>query len=230
MKNLITILNIILEIRLFGQNDSDSSSLPFGIFTQLWQNTEDAAEPVFTFGELTSPILSNSQNEQDKGSANPISPDSDGDGMPDGWEIWYARWDLVANDWTLNPLSEGDKLETDSDGYSNWEEYNSINPELNEIHLQFSPKYYIKQSNTISGFDTQVWGRITTNLSFGSFIDSNLSQFSGMTCDPNNPDTDGDGMLDGLEMLLTDWNSNDGLWTLNPLVAGTEIMMQIMTA
>ena len=91
---------------------------------------------------------------------------------------------------------------------------------MNEIHLQFSPKYYIKQSNTISGFDTQVWGRITTNLSFGSFIDSNISQFSGMTCDPNNPDTDGDGMLDGLEMLLTDWNSNDGLWTLNPLVAG----------
>ena len=30
--------------------------------------------------------------------------------MPDGWEIWYARWDLVANDWTLNPLSEGDKF------------------------------------------------------------------------------------------------------------------------
>ena len=49
--------------------------------------------------------------------------------MPDGWEIWYARWDLVANDWTLNPLSEGDKFgDPDSDGYSNWEEYNSINP------------------------------------------------------------------------------------------------------
>ena len=211
----------IRDTSFIGQNDSETSTLPFGIFTQLWQNTEDAAEPVFTFGELTSPLLFNSQNEQDKGSANPISPDSDGDGMPDGWEIWYARWDVVANDWTLNPLSEEDKYgDPDSDGYSNWEEYNSINPELNEIHLQFSPKYYIKQSNTISGFDTQVWGRITTNLSFGSFIDSNLSESSGMTCDPNNPDTDGDGMLDGLEMLLTDWNSNDGLWTLNPLVAG----------
>ena len=65
--------------------------------------------------------------------------------------------------------------------------------------MQFSPKYYIKQSNTISVLIPGI--RITIKLSFGSFIDSNISQFSGMTCDPNNPDTDGDGMLDGLEML-----------------------------
>ena len=62
----------IRDTSFIGQNDSDSSSLPFGIFTQLWQNTEDVAESVFTFGELISPLLSNSQNEQDKGSANPL--------------------------------------------------------------------------------------------------------------------------------------------------------------
>ena len=38
--------------------------------------------------------------------------------------------------------------------------------------------------------------------------------------DPNLADSDGDGLLVGCEMLFTDWNSNDGLWTLNPLVAG----------
>jgi len=43
---------------------------------------------------------------------------------------------------------------------------------------------------------------------------------TGRTCDPNNPDTDGDGMYDGIEVLFTQWNQSDGLWTLNPLVAG----------
>ena len=201
--------------------DSDTSSLPFGIYTRLWENTDLNANSKFTFGDLASDLILESQNKLDRGSANPISPDTDNDGMPDGWEIWHARWDLVANKWTLNPLTERDKFEdADSDGYSNWEEYNSIDPEYNEIGQQFSPKYYIKQSNTLSGFDTQIWGRITTNLSFGSFIDSDLIDSSGMGCDPNNPDTDGDGMLDGLEMLLTDWDSTDGKWTLNPLVFG----------
>ena len=41
-----------------------------------------------------------------------------------------------------------------------------------------------------------------------------------MTADPNNVDTDGDGMLDGVELLFTAWNVSAATWTLNPLVAG----------
>ncbi len=43
---------------------------------------------------------------------------------------------------------------------------------------------------------------------------------TGLTCDPNNPDTDGDGMYDGIELLFTQWNQSDEVWTLNPLVPG----------
>jgi len=43
---------------------------------------------------------------------------------------------------------------------------------------------------------------------------------SGWTSDPNNVDTDGDGMLDGIEHLFTAWNLSAETWTLNPLVAG----------
>ena len=41
---------------------------------------------------------------------------------------------------------------------------------------------------------------------------------SALTADPNNPDTDGDGLLDGVEMIFTKWNNEEGTWTLNPLV------------
>ena len=43
---------------------------------------------------------------------------------------------------------------------------------------------------------------------------------SGPTADPNDPDSDGDGMLDGVESLFAVWNATLSIWTLNPLVAG----------
>ena len=208
------------DTSFFGQNSTASSTLPFGLYTSLWQATEALAPSQDTFGGQASGIYLYPQLEDDRGSANPISADSDGDGMADGWEIWHARWDIVADTWTLNPVSETDRYgDPDEDGYSNWEEYNSIDPEQNEIGTKFSPKYYIKQDNTVSGYGLQQWSRITTNLSFGSFIDPDIASSRGMTTDPNDADTDGDGLLDGLEMLLTEWSEDASVWTLNPLVA-----------
>ena len=31
----------------------------------------------------------------------------------------------------------------------------------------------------------------------------------GYTADPNEPDTDGDGLLDGIELMFTRWNATD---------------------
>ena len=53
--------------------------------------------------------------------------------MPDGWEIWFARWNLLDDAWTLNPLDSTDRWQdADDDGMTNWEEYNVISPSLSE--------------------------------------------------------------------------------------------------
>ena len=65
------------------------------------------------------------------GAADPLSADTDDDGMPDGWEIWFARWNLLDDAWTLNPLDSTDRWQdADDDGMTNWEEYNVISPSI----------------------------------------------------------------------------------------------------
>ena len=62
---------------------------------------------------------------------------------------------------------------------------------------------------------------------FGAFLTPEQVALTGPTCDPNNPDTDGDGMYDGIELLFTQWNQSDEVWTLNPLVPVMAITMLI---
>ncbi|MDA1167854.1 MAG: hypothetical protein O2866_03115, partial [archaeon] len=137
---------------------------------------------------------------------------------PDGWEIWFARWNLLDDAWTLNPLDSQDRWQdADDDGMTNWEEYNSIDPLYSEIqNNRSSPQWFV--TTVGAAFAFQQWPGIPTSASFGSFIDDNIRNTSGMTTDPNNIDTDGDGMLDGLELLFTAWNTSAEVWTLNPLV------------
>jgi hypothetical protein len=49
----------------------------------------------------------------DADETNPCSPDTDGDQMPDGWEVQYK----------LNPLLDDASEDADGDGYSNLKEY-----------------------------------------------------------------------------------------------------------
>ena len=62
------------------------------------------------------------------GPTDPTNPDTDGDGMPDGWEMEHRRWVGDAynggNLWTLDPRDPTDKDEdADGDGLSNLCEY-----------------------------------------------------------------------------------------------------------
>ena len=102
---------------------------------------------------------------------------------------------------------------------ANWEEYNSIDPFYTETNENRSaPQWFV--TTVGSAFALQKWPGNTVEFSFGSFITSEQINASGWTCDPNNVDTDGDGMIDGIEQLFTSWNLTAGRWTLNPLVAG----------
>ncbi len=152
------------------------------------------------------------------GSTNPMSTDTDGDGMPDGWEIHYARWNVLDDRWTLNPVDRTDRFDdADADGMTNWEEYASIDPLLNELpQVQSSPQFFVTTIGTAPTL--QQWAGIFTESSFGSFIVADVLNASGPTADPNNPDTDGDGIIDGMEVLFTAWNDSAEVWTLNPLV------------
>ncbi|MDP6905789.1 MAG: hypothetical protein QF440_00030, partial [Candidatus Thalassarchaeaceae archaeon] len=202
--------------------DVDSDGNPLGISTSLYNESWNgsANEPFGFF--VTQEVLSNYPlaPTQDHGSSDPLSRDTDGDGMPDGWEIFFARWDTYAGDWTLNPVMELDSIsDPDGDGMTNWEEYNSIAANYSETNPEkTSPQFYIFGSGPL--ISLQIWESAGSLSSFGEFVDEEQMNRTGRTCDPNNPDSDGDGLYDGLELLFTRWNQTDQVWTLNPLVAG----------
>ncbi len=163
--------------------------------------------------------LSSGMPLDDIGSSDPLSSDSDRDGMPDGWEVFHARWDIFEQGWTLNPVNAGDGLgDPDFDGMSNWEEYNSIDSQISESDGTISsPQFYLTDAGLGALLETP-WIGAESALSFGAFVSEDQAILTGRTGDPNNPDSDGDGLLDGVELIFTSWNSTDGVWTLNPLV------------
>jgi hypothetical protein len=190
-----------------GNMSFDGELIPDNFTTDLFMNISDWGVPESNFGdgELT---------------GDPTDADSDSDGMPDGWEIWYARWHLLEGEWSLNPLDSTDRWDdSDEDGMTNWEEYNSIAPSLSETNSnRSSPQWYV--TTVGAGYTFQQWSGITNPESFGSFVGQDLINISGYTTDPTNPDTDSDGFLDGLELMFTAWNDTAQTWTLNPLVPG----------
>lgn len=174
-----------------------------------------------SFGERTGEYylsLWNGLPVEDIGSSDPLNSDSDNDGMPDGWEVFHARWSLFDNDWTLNPVNGGDGLgDPDMDGMSNWEEYNAIDSRISESDKTISsPQFYLSDSAGV--LRETPWIGAESSLSFGHFLTEEQKIISGNSGDPNNPDTDGDGLLDGIEVIFTSWNSEKGVWTLNPLI------------
>ena len=218
-EQFVNYLEYHLRTDLFVNNGTfDGEEFPIDFETNLFDHIYDYGEPEDTFADRAFSELYNSQTTYSIGAANPWDSDSDTDGMPDGWEIWFARWNLLDDGWTLNPLDSKDRWEdADDDGMTNWEEYNSIDPIFSEIQSnRSSPQWFVTTVGT--AYALQQWPGIPTSASFGSFVDDDIRNISGRTTDPNNIDTDGDGMLDGLELLFTAWNSSAEVWTLNPLV------------
>ena len=220
-ESFVNYLEYHLRSDLFSGNQTlGGVTLPEGFTTNLFDDVGAFGEPEATFAERASGSVTVTQSTYDIGAANPLSADTDDDGMPDGWEIWFARWNLLDDEWTLNPLDSTDRWEdADEDGMTNWEEYNSIAPQWSETDVnRSSPQWFV---TTIGqGYALQQWPGISTSQSFGSFLIQEQINLTGWTTDPNNIDTDGDGMLDGVELLFTAWNVSAQTWTLNPLVAG----------
>jgi len=203
-----------------GNATLEGESIPGGFNTSLFDDVADQGAPEATFADRASGGVTAGQSTYSVGAADPLNADTDDDGMPDGWEVWFARWDQLEDAWTLNPLDATDRWgDADQDGMTNWEEYNVIAPEASETDAnRSSPQWFVTTIGQAFAF--QQWPGIPTTASFGSFVPSDQYNLTGPTSDPNNVDTDGDGMLDGVELLFTAWNDSAGVWTLNPLVPG----------
>ncbi|MBM4092469.1 MAG: DUF2341 domain-containing protein, partial [Planctomycetes bacterium] len=145
----------------------------------------------------------------------PTNPDTDADGMPDGWEVAHV----------LNPLSAADApLDFDNDGLSNLREYQlGTNPRSTDTDADGMPDKW----EVDNGLDPLVNDAALDPDADGL---SNLQEFLKGT-DPQNPDTDGDGLADGYEVNTSHTNplkvdtDADGMpdkWEvdngLNPLV------------
>lgn len=124
--------------------------------------------------------------------------DTDGDGIPDGWEVAYGL------DPTSNSNMDGTFGDPDGDGLINLYEY--INPAWNTRNgSTFPPTQYFRPGPVNMTFTTSPCNPVLELGPGGCQIFT--AEVDGITqTDPQNNDTDGDGLNDSYEalILLTD--------------------------
>ncbi len=150
-----------------------------------------------------------------KGSTNASDPDSDQDGMPDGWEIIYGKWNESRHEFNIDPTDPTDAYEDpDHDGY-NWT-LGSFNPDTKEY------TYGERDWNRDGRIDFMTENDSYCNLAEYLFgMDKDCDGINENTTDPNFNDTDYDGMHDGYEVANGD-NDFDGLPNLWEIRYGTD--------
>lgn len=147
---------------------------------------------------------------------NPIDWDTDGDGMPDGWEVLYG----------LDPLDPGDRNQNPDQDYMAYyldpatgEEY--LHHDVYEL-FDFDPRtawaprvFYPDLSWRQAAPNTRPYRNIDEYLVMLWHLERTpgldiipASEWLTWSTDPLSPDTDADGMPDGWELYL-DLNPND---------------------
>ena len=115
------------------------------------------------------------------GKSLPTCPDSDGDGLPDGLEVGWRNAASSATDLAAD---------TNGDGFRNF--IGDLDP----------PLYNVAENNNAGVPGTDATGNITKPRE---------RKIHGSVTDPMNPDTDGDGLPDGIEDANRNgWTDGDG--------------------
>jgi len=159
---------------------------------------------------------------------NPRVNDTDGDGMPDGWEAFYGLNATDSSDANDDFDSDGydsnrDTFVSSEEKYTNYEEFlNNTTPNNNdtdedgmwdgwEVFYNLNPldNFDATVDHDMDGFDENYNGSLEENEKH-----NNLLEFTADT-HPYIPDTDADGMPDG-------WEWKYGLNPLNSADAGAD--------
>ncbi|MEC8614534.1 MAG: hypothetical protein VXY17_03920, partial [Verrucomicrobiota bacterium] len=114
------------------------------------------------------------------GKSNPLSPDTDSDGLPDGLEVGWRN--------SIGDPPTDNTANTDGDAFPNF---------IGDL----DPPFY----NTLDNFGS------VPDVDSQSLGGDRSRQSAGTVTDPSNPDTDGDGIIDGIEDANRNgWVDGDG--------------------
>ena len=129
----------------------------------------------------------------------PLNPDTDGDGLPDGYEVITLNTDPLEIDTDENGISDADE-DFDSDNLNNLGEYQNgtdpFNPDTDEDGFMDGDEVYTYGTDPLNP-DTDNDGLLDGEESYNGSIYAKY----GMYFDPLNPDTNGNGVLDGEEVF-----------------------------
>ena len=145
--------------------------------------------------------------EQTQYGTDPNNPDTDGDGLSDGWEVVQG----------LDPLDPSDAdLDNDNDGLNNLEEYwNGTDPNNPDTDGDGMPDGWevVNGLDPLDPSDADLDNDMDNLSNLEEFDPSEINITSGgatqfwTSTDPNNPDSDGDGENDDVDLFPTDPNN-----------------------
>lgn len=199
--------------------DSDGDGLPDGWIDGWYYNSSsnswgvnysrrDGIKQVWEGEDL------NLNGKTEANETSPLNNDSDGDGLPDGWETWYGLDALNASG--IN----GANGDLDGDGLSNIHEYgNGTSPVNNDGDGDgLSDGYEVEHGINPLSKDSDNDGLEDGEENFLNDVDND-----GLIS-PLDKDSDNDGVIDGREYYLklpnitvTPFNNTDNDWRINML-------------
>ncbi len=131
--------------------------------------------------------------------ADPLNPDTDGDGLLDGYEYIALKTSPLLTDTDGNGVSDPDE-DFDDDGLSNYEEFLSEtdphNYDTDSDGLGDGDEINTYNTDSLNS-DTDNDGLLDGDESYNGIFYTKYSKYF----DPLNPDTDSNGIMDGDEIL-----------------------------
>jgi hypothetical protein len=167
--------------------------------------------------DVDNDTLPNGAEAPDRWNTNPVDDDTDGDGLPDGWEVHYSEvaleLGLTDNSTTsvygARGVMDPSMPDSDLDGVWDGEE----DPDHDGLNRSGLIKKYCPGYNDTTNSDCHIDPETPDGKKFYDNLENytNLEEMQNMT-NPVSNDTDGDEWNDGPEVYYQD-HDNDGMAT-----------------